>query len=184
LSGEKDVVRILRRLFLIAGAAVAAIPVLVAAAFLAAYIPASARVSAELAELPPQLRPPPDVFFEAAICVHHHGVSHLAARKLLTADGLNQTRAITWAARYFIWTQAVERRPAADGMALFANSIRHKAGSGLLSGARAYFSNELAELTRAEALELVLADYTSSPNSKHVESLRRSCSYARRPTSR
>jgi hypothetical protein len=176
LGGEKDVVRLLRRLLLIAVGVVAAILGLVGAAFLVAYIPASSRVSAELAELPPQLRPPPDAFFEAAICVHHHGVSHLAARKLLTADGLRHTRATTRAARYFIWTQAVERRSAADRMALFANNIRHKAGSGLVSGARAYFSKEPAELTRAEALELVLADYTNSPNSKHVEFLRGSCS--------
>ena len=176
LGGEKNVVRLLRRLILIAGGVVAAVLVLVATAILAVYLPASARVSAALAEVPPQLRPPPDVFFEAAICVHHHGVSDVVARRLLTADGLSRTRAITWAARYFIWTQAVERRPAADRMALFANSISNKAGSGLVSGAQAYFSKEPTDLTRAEALELILADYTNSPDSKHIEFLRRACS--------
>jgi membrane carboxypeptidase/penicillin-binding protein PbpC len=60
-------------------------------------------------------------------------------------------------------------------MALFANSISHKAGSGLVSGAQAYFSKEPTDLTRAEALELILADYTNSPDSKHIEFLRRAC---------
>ncbi len=169
--------RLFRRALLITGGVIAALLLILVAAFSALYLPASARVSAALSEVPRELRPPPAVFFEAAVCVHHHGVSHLAARKLLTADGLNRTRALTWAARYAVWTQAVEWQPADDAMALFANNIHHKAGSGLLSGAHAYFSKQPAELTRAEALELILADaYPSPPRSNHLEFLRRTCS--------
>lgn len=169
--------RLFRRALLIAGGSAVAILAASIAAFLALYLPASAEVSSALSEVPPELRPPPDLFFEAAICVHHHGVGHLAARQLLTADGLNRTRAITWAARYFVWTQAVERRSSDEVMALFANHIHHSEGSGLVSGARAYFAKSPAELTRAEALELVIADaYPKATPPDRLEFLRRSCS--------
>ena len=148
----------IRRGLLIAGALVVVAALAVAGTLVVLYLPARAKISSALSAVPDELRPPPDSFVEAASCVHRHGVAHLVARKLLVSEGLDHARAIVWTARYIVWTEAVDRLFPEDAMALYADTLNHKAGVGLLSGARAYFSKRPAELTRGEAVEFVLAD--------------------------
>ena len=169
--------RILWRLFLIIGAVAVAGTLAVVGTVVALYIPARSKISSALSNVPAGLRPPPAALVAAATCVHDRGVGRIVARKLLTAEGLDRSRAIVWTARYIVWTEAVDLLSADDAMALYADTLHHEVGVGLVSGARAYFSKGPPELTRAEALELVLADaYPTFAPADRLERLRRSCS--------
>ena len=137
------------------------------AAFFALYVPAARAVSVALAAIPPDLRPLSQDFERTTLCVHTRGVAHLAARRLLFASGNAEGRAIVWSARYFVWTKAIEWGSADEGLTLFANTMVHKAGAGLSLGAHAYFQKSPSDLTPAEVLELIAADWSPqgvSPN--------------------
>jgi hypothetical protein len=169
-------VLIARRALLIGGSFVALLAVASVASFLSVYLPAARRVSSALAEVPDELHPPPAAFVRATLCVHPNGVSHIAARRLLSASGHTGGRALAWAVRYYVWTKAVQWRSTDGGVGLFANTMIHKAGSGLVAGAQAYFGKAPAELTPSESLDLIVAD--KSPDGlapERLEALRRRC---------
>lgn len=165
-----------KRVLLIGGSFVALLVLGSVATFSLSYLSAARRVSSALAEVPDELEPLPAVFVRTTLCVHPNGVGHIAARRLLSASGRTGGTPLAWAARYYVWTRAVQWRSTDGGLRLFANTMIHKAGSGLVAGAQAYFGKAPADLTPSEALDLLVADRSPSGLAPdRLEALRRRC---------
>jgi hypothetical protein len=139
----------------------------------------SADIDTRLERLTPTEWPSHE-FYEAALRVHHHGVAHIAARRLLGDFKLNETRSLNWQYRYAMWSYLLPiTRSPEEIMALYADTMVFESHRGLAAASSHYFSAPPSELSYDEALHLVVMDIhpsryspTSHPE-QFAEALRR-----------